>query len=239
MAWWDSLVHRITGRGPGLGSVHADPSGWTASESDARSVTWHDDAGNALTLHVVDETELPRPLDDAAVQAYFRRLAESVTGGLVEARIFEWTHGPAVQGIYKKRSGPTSFAFAGFLCMPMPLASLMFAMAARERGITGLREAIVTAQLLERGVLSPDSFSRTWAQDPYDPGYRALERVPPSVLRCGSDAEEHDGVVADHPLSRMRRTFRELRASVAVDAAAFGVARARAARGGATPGSRS
>jgi hypothetical protein len=235
MPWWETLTRRFGAR-PGIGSVHAEPHGWTASESDTRSLTWHDELGNALTLQVVDETDLPRPLDDASVQAHFRRLAEAATGGLVEARILEWMHGPTVQGIYKRRSGPTGFAFTGFLYMPMPAASLVFASAARERGITGLREAIVTAQLVERGEFSPDTFNRTWAQDPYDPGYRALERVPSFVLRCGSDAEEHDAAFADHPLTRIRRTFAELRESVAVDAAAFGIGRARAARGGGSTG---
>jgi hypothetical protein len=235
MPWWESLV-RLGRRGPGTGSVHVDVPGWTESEADARSMVWHDRLGDALTLEVVDEADLPKPLDDASVQAHFRRLAEAATGGLVEARIFQWTHGPAVQGIYKKRMGPTGFAFTGFLCMPMPTASLVFAMSARERGITGIREAIVTAQLLERGELTPDSYSRTWAQDPYDPGYRGLERVPSSVLRYVSDAEAYDAAFDDHPLSRIRRTFDDLRTSVAIDARAFGVVRARAARGGGSQG---
>jgi hypothetical protein len=40
-----------------------------------------------------------------------------------------------------------------------------------ERGTTGLREAIVTTQLMNDGGLTIEGYQQSWAQDPYDPTY--------------------------------------------------------------------
>jgi hypothetical protein len=76
-----------------------------------------------------------------------------------------------------------------------------------EHGTTGVREAVVTAELMGAGRLSLADYRERWAGDPYDPGYAGVDR---SVLRSLSDDESYDGQFPDHPLSRIRKVLADL-----------------------------
>ena len=81
--------------------------------------------------------------------------------------------------------------------------------------VTGVREAYVSALLVSQGRLRLPSrpvASGTpiegWFVDPYDNSYDG------PVLRSIADSEEFDGLIPDHPLSRLRRTLRDLGAQM-------------------------
>ena len=80
--------------------------------------------------------------------------------------------------------------------------------------MTGVREAIVTVELMETGQLTVESYESSWARDPYDPSYRGVDR---SVLRFVSDDDCYDDRIPDHPLSKVRRVLTLIPTSVAVD----------------------
>jgi hypothetical protein len=77
--------------------------------------------------------------------------------------------------------------------------------------VTGLRETDVVLLLTSQGRLqrlesTPGGPAfKDWFVDPYDPAYTG------PVLRSIADSEEFDNRIPDHPLSRLRRTLRELR----------------------------
>ena len=225
MAWWNLGSRGEPERPPGVGDVRVALDGWTPMERSDRQAVWHGGDAGIVTLDVLDELDLAADPPPPALQAYFRKIAESMDGGLVEAERTSWRHGRAFAGIYKKPKG-TGFFFTGFLYMPMPRASLVWAAANGERGMTGVREAIVTAQMFEREGMSVEWYEKNWAQDPYDPEYRACGRVDRHTLRYYSDDERFDAVLPGHPLSQVRATLRRLCAEVDVDTTAFGIARA-------------
>ena len=80
-----------------------------------------------------------------------------------------------------------------------------------ERGTTGVREAIVTSQLLSEGRLTIENYERSFAQDPYDASFGAVDR---RVLRFLSDDESYDGQFPHHPLSRVSRVLAALPGAV-------------------------
>ena len=70
--------------------------------------------------------------------------------------------------------------------------------------MTGIREAVITAEMMSAGELTSESYTRRWAQDPYDPAYQGVER---RVLRFLSDDERDDARFPQHPLSKVRRVL--------------------------------
>ena len=88
---------------------------------------------------------------------------------------------------------------------------LFLAVVAGEHETTGVREAVVTAELMASGELTPESYPHSWAQDPYDSTYRGVDR---SLLRFMSDHERFDERFPQHPLSKARRVLAALPGSV-------------------------
>jgi len=93
------------------------------------------------------------------------------------------------------------------LIVPSRVAFQMWTIDAHERGVTGVRAAVVLQELLSSGKLTADEFERSWAQDPYDASYRGVDN---SVLRHMSDDPGYDARFPDHPLTKVRRTLAEL-----------------------------
>jgi hypothetical protein len=80
-------------------------------------------------------------------------------------------------------------------------------MGSMEIGTTGMREAVITAELMNSAKLTMQDYDRSWAQDPYDHSYGGVDR---SVLRFASDDESYDARFPEHPLSKIRRVLATL-----------------------------
>ncbi|MGO9893822.1 MAG: hypothetical protein ACLPX8_06375 [Bryobacteraceae bacterium] len=70
-----------------------------------------------------------------------------------------------------------------------------------------MREAVITAELINAGKLAMQDYKRSWAQDPYHPSYGGVDR---SVLRFVSDDESYGARFPEHPLSKVRRVLATL-----------------------------
>jgi len=183
-----------------------DTPGWTLVEQDDRMILWQDNDGDALSLASNPDSGMLQLPDENAVRQAARELAEGVSSGLVEAAVVPACHGPAVMLIYKRRDG-TAFVFTGMLFVPAARYAWLWTLVALERGTTGVREAVVTAKLMEEGELTIETYKTSWAQDPYDPAYHGVDR---STLRYLSDDEAYDSLFPQHPLSKVRRELRRL-----------------------------
>ena len=70
--------------------------------------------------------------------------------------------------------------------------------------------------------MTVESYEQTWAQDPYDPGYRARGRVERGALRYLSDDARFDAQFPSHPLSKVRSLLQTIQTGVIIDEEAFG-----------------
>jgi hypothetical protein len=154
--------------------------------------------------------------DETDLQQWCRALAESGAAGLIEVRVAAAALGATVSLIYKRLEVP-AYIFTGMLLVPSQ--SYVWTVVAGERGTTGVREAVVTAELMNAGKLTIQDYERSWARDPYDPGYRGVDR---SVLRFISDDECYDDRFPEHPLSKVRRVLATLPSSVQVGSSGSG-----------------
>ena len=182
---------------------------------------WRNDQGDFVSLVLKHESlGLSQLSDEVALRDISRAIAQSRGGGLIEVGMHTGAVGPTAFLIYKRLLMP-AYAFTGMLFVPGLQPSQVWTVVAHEHGITGLREAIITAELFDEGKLRIEDYERTWAKDPYDPGYSAVDR---RVLRFVSDDESYDERFPDHPLSKVRRILAALPDSVHVEETGIGTA---------------
>jgi len=216
MAWWKSSSKEPAPR-PAvdpLHAVHLEMADWKEELSEDNSMRrWRNSHGDVMTLTIVGSLMgFPHLSNALAWQKYARGLAESRTGGLIEVRASSGKNGAGMALIYKRSKKPAYF-FTGMLIVPKGDASQIWTVVAGEGGTTGVREAIVTAELFESGTYSIEDYQSSWAQDPYHAGYQWVDR---SLLRFVSDDERYDERFPHHPLTRIRQVLTALPESVAV-----------------------
>lgn len=206
MKWWNVFRPRshLTAVAAGSLDLGREMPGWRVVEQGGQMTVWQDVDGDALSLTLDAAFGLS---DQNAVRGHCRTIAERMSSGLVEAAVVAGADGPAVMFVYKRLDNP-AFVFTGMLVVsPTSRTSSVWTVVARERATTGVREAVVTAQLMKEGKLTLESYCTSWAQDPYDPTYGGVDR---STLRYLSDDESYDLQFPQHPLSKVRRELRKL-----------------------------
>ncbi len=192
--------------------VRLSMAGWDEETPDKGMRVWRDPDGDVLSLAVLDSPlNLLDSPTEAELQRFARQLAEQSGAGLIEVIVVAPPPRSIVSLIYKRLERP-AYVYTGMLMMAGQNTSVVWTVVAGEHGTTGVREAIITAEMLEAGELTIDGYERSWAQDPYDPTYHGVDR---SVLRFMSDDKSYDTRFPHHPLSRVRRVLAALPASVA------------------------
>jgi hypothetical protein len=180
-------------------------AGWLAQPPDAEFHVWRDAHGDVLTRTIGEqELGLPPLSDLHALREWCRTMAASREGGLIEVHA-DADRG-AVHWIYKRLQRP-AYVFTGMWVVLGPEGQLVWTVVCGERGMTGVREAVVTAELFQAGTLTLETYEHSWAQDPYEPAYRGVDQ---SVLRFVSDDTIYDDRFSDHPLSKVRRVLAAL-----------------------------
>jgi hypothetical protein len=215
MSWWRRHWRKPTSRSlpKELRSVILTMQGWTEDVPSGDLRVWRNSQGDVLSLGAVrGSLRLPSLTDAVGLQRWCRDVAESRRAGLIEARAGSGGLGAVVSLIYKRLEMP-AYIFTGMLFIPNDEVSRVWTVVSGERGTTGLREAIVTTELMNAGRLTIESYKRSWAHDPYDANYCGVDR---SLLRFTSDDESYDEQFPEHPLSKVRRVLATLPSSVQI-----------------------
>jgi len=192
-------------------SVRFSMPGWSEEKPQKGMRVWRDVDGDLLSM-----TVSVGPISDldcsseTQLRQSARQLAQRGGGGLIEAAVIAPPPRCIVSLIYKRLESP-AYIYTGLLVMTGGSFSIVWTAVAGERGMTGVREAVITAEMMKAGELTLESYKRSWAQDPYDPAYHGVER---SVLRFLSDDERYDVRFRQHPLSKVRRVLAGIPASV-------------------------
>ncbi|MFI1393856.1 hypothetical protein [Streptomyces sp. NPDC020681] len=164
---------------------------------------WANDEGDVLSLHFFGlAPDLPASLDDGpALRAALTRITAEAGGGLVEASVKSLGQLPALKQILKLPlpGQPNGQVFIGSFTVPRATCSTVVKIQAPERGMTGMREAMVMAQVGHDNYFRPH---------PYAPEVRG------GLPFHAADHAKWDEQFPDHPLTRVRRTLDGLAASV-------------------------
>jgi len=183
--------------------------GWDEDSHAKNPRVWRDSVGDLISLDTLKgDLDLPQGSEEE-MRGWCRELARDCGAGLIEAyRIGHSSH------LIYKRLQMGGYVYTGMYITTVQDCTLVWTVVAGEHGITGVREAIVTENLMNAGKLTLDGFKRSFAQDPYEPDYHHVDR---SVLRFMSDDELYDGQFPHHPLSNVRRVLAALPSEIKFD----------------------
>jgi hypothetical protein len=151
-----------------------------------------------------------------SVRAFFRRCASEVGLGVVEIDTVVIDGYTAVRTLFKAAQQPTGRTYFGALTFPFRDFSYVMKVQCEERGMTGVRDTVVSMTLIKLGeiVVDVESGRMTgWLDDPYDP-----TEVGP-MTRNKSERPEYDAQFPDHPFSRARWVLNYLEHTVTIDEA--------------------
>jgi hypothetical protein len=195
-------------------------SGWHEHEKERKKdwVVWGN-AGDILSLAAEPSPwKTFKPMEREYWIADARQMARP--GGIVSVDPRMAGHRPAIEIIYKRTEG-TGYRYTGMLVVEFCGYWCQVTGVFGERGVTGVREAVLTRKLLSSGEIKirkhsfyhriftrSSGYVEGWFVDPYDAKYRG------TVLRSVTDSEEYDQEFPDHPLARLRSTLRTVRESL-------------------------
>jgi hypothetical protein len=193
--------------------------GWSEQPLTEGMRLWRDASGGALALVIATEDDVPRLADVTNLRHAARALAEENGGGLIEAEpVVTAAFGTGGRLIYKRLRG-RCYSFTGMLWFAVDGHWPLWTSVYGEGGLSGIREAVVTAQLMSSGRLTAGTYESGWAADPYDASYCGVDR---SCLRFLSDAPEYDAQFPAHPLTRVRAVLDALSRELTIDAPGAG-----------------
>lgn len=192
-----------------------DTTGWQERQRSDEQVVWTSNEGDSILVTITMAGPATPLSDEEGWRTESRLIAEGNGGAIVSGDSFEQEPAPMFQFVYKKQDGD-GHMYTGMLLIPRHSSMCVISSSAREHGMTGAREALVTIMLQEEGRLELERFAtpdatgaggrvKDWFRDPYDPGYRGR------VLRSVADDEIYDALCPHHPLSRVRRTLSMVR----------------------------
>jgi hypothetical protein len=193
-------------------------SGWHEHERSEEWLVWGN-AGDILSLAVVPVPwKTFKPMEREYWLEDARQMA--TPGGIVSVDPCTAAAHPAIQIIYKREEG-SGYRYTGILVVEFEEHWCQVTVVCGERGITGVREAVLTPGLLEdrtikirnypfyvRPFKRSSGYLEGWFTDPYDPKYKG------AALRSVTDNEKYDEEFPDHPISRLRSTLKTVRDSL-------------------------
>jgi len=208
MPWWKKIwsLPKASTVPDVVRRVHFTMGGWSEQEPDNDKRVWRGPHGSVLSLTALSSYGLIHSQSEDDLRNTARGLAAKQGGGLIEVNTVGCGTRTGVRLIYKRLQKP-AYVYTGMFIIPVEDVSLVWTVVAGECGTTGVREAVVTAELFNEGKLDLQGYERFWAEDPYDKTYCGVDR---SVLRFLSDDEEYDSRFPDHPLTRVRAFLTEL-----------------------------
>jgi tetratricopeptide (TPR) repeat protein len=208
MSWLRRVFgdEKVASTAPGVRSIRFDSAGWKEQQASNEAAEWRNADGDVLRARLAagPAPYLSSPTDIGALREHYRREAAAAEGAIVSVETVSVQGIPCVEVIKKFERRP-AYAYEGVLAFGFDAYHYVLTVESIERGTTGVRDAVVTGHLVERGELEisedpgPDGASvRGWFLDPY------LEVYDGPVLHSLSDDERLDVLFPEHPLSKIR-----------------------------------
>jgi len=172
---------------------------------------WQNVARDEMCIGTVTYPSTLTTADVDGVRERFRELLQPLRAALIDCDIVDYGGTPAIRTIAKYRPAKGfAMTYVGALTVPVAPYIIELSIQAVERGTTGVREALVTSELIQTaGISELEQLARNiipieWKFERYHPGSHA------DVSYLSSDDARYDEKYPDHPLSRVRRGMRRL-----------------------------
>lgn len=178
-------------------------------------VLWFTPKGDVLGLFYYPiKPDIGAALNDVeGLRKFYRQGAREAGLGIIEIERVIVDSCPVVRTLFKVSQEPAGRTYLGALTIPFQDFSYVLKVECPEQGVTGMRDTIVSMQLMASGTSELDAKTGTmtgWLDDPYD----SQEAGP--MTRNKSERIEYDAQFPDHPLSRARWVLDHLERTVRI-----------------------
>ncbi len=157
---------------------------------------WYTPDGDSVGLYYFGiPPDLPR--EQPTIEAFCAQYRALIQGDVVETGIENVADLPVIRTIGKEAQTPTGMTYVGSYTVPFRDFSYVVKIQCEERGLTGIREAV----LIDKGLAS---------------GEIELDDAGSIVGELSTDDVIYDDEFFDHPLSRCRRGLRMIASTLAL-----------------------
>lgn len=195
--------------GISIDSVHfSGMPGLNLVEKDATWARWQTDEGDIVFLRFIPEPiQNPVPLSDTSgVRQQYKDMVAQQGAAMIDLDIVSYSGIPCMEMISKTRMEHHGMAYAASATLMWRDFSFNIAFHSQERGVTGLRDAIVADKFL----------AKYESMEEFDAAFHDRSSNPAAAQRNRSDDECYDVDFPDHPLSRCRQFLRDLRTLIVI-----------------------
>jgi hypothetical protein len=185
---------------PSLSSVVFDTAGYQdVGVQDGKHI-WHTPQGDGVGLFFFPiPPDLPmNACSEEELCQFFSSMMDGTESKLVELHLIAVDGQPSVQSIIKSPQQPTGMTYVGSIIVPFRDFSFVVKVQCQERGMTGMREAMILIEIWAKGGEDRDASGLPVGFSPDDPKYDAKFPL--------------------HPLSRLRAVLRHIEKSMRLDA---------------------
>ncbi len=202
---------------PSLDSIKFDASDFTFVGDEDNVRVWHtrDDDGIGLYYFPIPP-DIEADIESVAdVCAAYREMTARSGNGLVECETLLIDGCRTIHTIIRVPQDPTGMTYLGSLTFPRRDFSFVIKVQCEERGVTGWRDAMVLDELLRTGEIVVDDNTEPgpipgWEPDSQDPAFAS------GFTGNRSEAEKYDTQFPTHPLSRLRKVLRDIKATLRI-----------------------
>ncbi|HAH64652.1 MAG TPA: hypothetical protein DCL72_04065 [Rhizobiales bacterium] len=196
-----------------LDSISFDAHDFQLAGEQGSARIWQTPAGEVIFMQYFGRApDIQSSLQSLTdLRQEWRNLAAKSSGAIVEVETRTIDGCEALHAILKMPQQPTGMAYLGSIIVPFRDFSYQVNVAAREQGVTGLRDTAVFAKWMQQGEVAWDegtSKPKGWMHDPYDPS------IETPLTWNQSEAEIYDAEFPDHPLSRLRALMAHIEATL-------------------------
>ena len=197
---------------PNIDSLTFDTGKWQPIEKQPYKIVWGDDVKSlsaVLSLEFFSmPPDIPVPIADInGIRFIYRTLANQSGAGLLAAEVVDVQGMSCVETIFKLPQENRGMVYIGSITVPFEQLSYVVKIQSVERGVTGIREAVILDRLMGEGFQFEivDQKMMGWAADPYDP--TGDYPLAPNL----AESEKYDAEFPDHALTKVRRTLGQIK----------------------------
>jgi hypothetical protein len=186
---------------PTLDSVRLDVAAYTPQDASGPKRAWSTPEGDGVGLYFfATPPDVPASKNTSDLRTLYHAQVSQIGGAIVELSRLRVDGCPALKTIVKVPQPQSGLTFTASITVPFRDFSFVFKVQCEERGMTGLREAVLLDRHLATGAL-PELRGGRMHFAGFDP-----------------DSERFDAEFPTHPLSRARRTIDRLAVTAELDA---------------------
>jgi hypothetical protein len=194
-----------------INSISIPDFGWEQVKKETEMQQWINPVQSiALSINFFDQKpDLPTVTDVGILRDYYRNQIVAHDGGLIQTDLIDLKTYSVIKTIFKIPQDPMGITYLASLTIPFKNCSYVVKIQAAEVGTTGMRDTLVTNELLTAGKISfgEDGFEN-WFADPYDPSFKEGTRMNLS------EEIAYDAMFPEHPLSQARSLIARIKAQI-------------------------